>query len=117
MDDSLGFGITYEEHFACKRPDGRYVSTMAAFMARLRDLQPELSLPEQLDKETFPRWQQAVKEKLLLQLKKYNPHGNRNRALKNFQRVLSKVFPELEKQKYPVQFLLQMLHKGVQQYL
>jgi len=63
-----GFGITYEEYFACKRQDGRYVSTMAAFMARLRDMKPELSLPEHLDAETFSGWQQAVKEKLLQQL-------------------------------------------------
>jgi hypothetical protein len=63
-----GFGITYEAHFASKRPDGRYSSTLAAFMAQLRDLQPALALPQELNEETFSRWQEAVKETLRQQL-------------------------------------------------
>ncbi|MBR4864487.1 MAG: hypothetical protein IKU07_07915 [Oscillospiraceae bacterium] len=63
-----GFGITYEEHFASKRPDGRYTSTLAAFMAQLRDMQPALALPKELDDATFSQWQQNVKETLRRQL-------------------------------------------------
>lgn len=63
-----GLNLSYEEHFACKRPDGRYVSTMAAFMARLRDMKPTLSLPEELTKESFAAWQQQVKQTLYKQL-------------------------------------------------
>ena len=48
---SDGLNRSYEEHFACKRSDGRYVSTMAAFMARLRDMKPTLSLPEELTED------------------------------------------------------------------
>lgn len=63
-----GLDLSYEEHFACKRPDGRYVSTMAAFMARLRDMKPTPALPEELTSENFPVWQQQVKDTLRQQL-------------------------------------------------
>ena len=39
--------LTYSEHFA-PRADGRYVCTMAAHMAMLRDRMPELALPRDL---------------------------------------------------------------------
>ena len=72
MDNAFGlkngFGITYEEHFASRRPDGRYTSSLAAFMAQLRDMKPALALPEHLDTETFTAWQQAVKDTLRQQL-------------------------------------------------
>ena len=38
--------LTYEEHFKSNRPDGRFVSTFAAHMQWLRDLKPELALPQ-----------------------------------------------------------------------
>ena len=63
-----GLNLSYEEHFSSKRPDGRYVSTMAAFMARLRDMKPTLSLPENLTQESFSAWQKQVKETLYQQL-------------------------------------------------
>ena len=72
MDNAFGlkngFGITYEEHFKSTRPDGRHVSTLAAFMAQLRDMKPALSLPETLTEESFAAWQQAVTETLRAQL-------------------------------------------------
>ena len=55
--------LTYEEHFKSHRPDGRFVSTFAAHMQWLRDLKPELALPEALTEESFAAWQQAVKER------------------------------------------------------
>jgi hypothetical protein len=65
---SDGFNLSYEEHFKCKRPDGRYISTMAAFMAHLRDMKPTLALPDKLTQESFAAWQQQVKETLYKQL-------------------------------------------------
>ena len=61
--------LTYEEHFKSNRPDGRFVSTFAAHMQWLRDLKPELALPEELTEESFAAWQQAVKAKLRQQLR------------------------------------------------
>lgn len=55
--------LSYQEHFSSQRPDGRHVSTVAACMAMLRDLQPELSLPKDLTPEEFPQWQAAVRQR------------------------------------------------------
>lgn len=60
--------LTYEKNFA-PRADGRYVCTMAAHMAMLRDLNPSLALPENLTAETFSAWQNAVKQTLKKQLR------------------------------------------------
>ena len=60
--------LTYEKTFA-PRADGRYVCTMAAHMAMLRDLKPRLALPENLTEETFSAWQKDVKETLKKQLR------------------------------------------------
>ena len=60
--------LTYEKNFA-PRADGRYVCTMAAHMAMLRDLQPRLALPENLTEESFATWQQEVKDTLRKQLR------------------------------------------------
>ena len=60
--------LTYETNFA-PRADGRYVSTMAAHMAMLRDLKPRLALPENLTEETFAQWQAEVKATLTKQLR------------------------------------------------
>ena len=53
--------ITYETHYKSNRPDGRHTATMAAFLARLRDTSPELSMPEGLGREDFDTWRGAVK--------------------------------------------------------
>lgn len=55
--------LSYKDHFASQRADGRHVSTVAATMAMLRDLQPELALPKDLAAEDFPKWQAAVIER------------------------------------------------------
>jgi hypothetical protein len=55
--------LSYKEHFASQRADGRHVSTVAATMAMLRDLQPELALPKDLTAAGFSKWQTAVKER------------------------------------------------------
>lgn len=60
--------LTYEKNFA-PRADGRYVCTMAAHMAMLRDLKPRLALPENLTEESFATWQKEVKETLTKQLR------------------------------------------------
>jgi len=62
MDD--GLNLSYEEHFRSHRPDGRYVCSVAALMAQLRDMKPTLALPENLTKESFATWQQNVKDTL-----------------------------------------------------
>jgi len=53
---------SYEEHFASKRPDGRHVASAAAMLARLRDIEPELSLPKELNAETFAEWKAKLTE-------------------------------------------------------
>jgi len=60
--------LTYEKNFA-PRADGRYVCTMAAHMAMLRDFKPRLALPENLTEETFAAWQTDVKDTLRKQLR------------------------------------------------
>lgn len=66
MDNRLD--LTYEQHFASGRPDGRYQVVMASHMAMLREKKGELSLPEVLDETIFADWQQAVKARLTRQL-------------------------------------------------
>ena len=67
--------LSYETHFRSGRPDGRYLSAMAAQMARLRDLKPKLALPADLTPEAFPAWQSQVRERVraLLQLPEMTP--------------------------------------------
>lgn len=60
--------LTYEKNFA-PRPDGRYVCTMAAHMAMLRDLMPRLALPKTLTQQNFVSWQTAIKQTLQKQLR------------------------------------------------
>ena len=60
--------LTYGEHFA-PRADGRYVCTMAAHMAMLRDRTPELALPRDLTEERFAAWQADIKAALTKQLR------------------------------------------------
>ncbi len=55
--------VSYETHFKSNRPDGRSYQTMAAFTEQLRQTEPELAMPENLDKEGFLAWQKKVKEK------------------------------------------------------
>ena len=55
--------IGYESHFKSKRTDGRHISSLAAFTDMLRSTDPKLSLPEELDRESFLFWQSRVKEK------------------------------------------------------
>ena len=57
--------LTYEEHFRSHRPDGRHISTFAAFMERLRQTKPDLACPEELTEENFKAFQAAVKERIL----------------------------------------------------
>lgn len=66
MNNTLN--LSYEEYFASGRPDGRYVTLMAARMEQMRRQKAELALPEQLDKAGFEAWQQAVKQRLTRQL-------------------------------------------------
>lgn len=66
MDNRLD--LTYEQHFASDRTDGRYQVVMAARMAMLRGKKGELSLPEELDEMSFANWQQAVEARLTRQL-------------------------------------------------
>ena len=57
--------LSYEKHFKSNRPDGRFVSSLAAYMEQLRHLKPELSLPAELTPEVFSRWQKKVAAKVL----------------------------------------------------
>ena len=60
--------LTYETNFA-PRADGRYVCTMAAHMAMLRDRTPDLALPEKLTADSFAAWQVRIKAALTRQLR------------------------------------------------
>ena len=60
--------LTYSQHFA-PRADGRYVCTMAAHMAMLRDRTPELALPRELTPDGFAAWQAQIKGTLTRQLR------------------------------------------------
>lgn len=64
--------LTYETNFA-PRADGRYVCTMAAHMAMLRDRTPELALPQDLTEERFSAWQADIKAALVRQLRMPQP--------------------------------------------
>ena len=55
--------ISYETHFKSKRPDGRHTASLAAFTQMLRSTEPKLSLPKDLDRESFYDWQKKVKSK------------------------------------------------------
>ena len=57
--------LSYEKHFKSNRADGRFVSSLAAYMEQLRHLKPELSLPAELTPEVFTQWQKKVAAKVL----------------------------------------------------
>lgn len=56
--------ITYETHFKSKREDGRFNSAFAAFMEKMRNTKPLLSVPENSSREDFLIWQNRLKEKI-----------------------------------------------------
>jgi len=67
--------ITFENQLKSNRPDGRYVCTMAAQMAMLRDLKQEYAFPENCTKETYAAWQTKIidKQRELLHLPDFTP--------------------------------------------
>ncbi len=67
--------LNYGKHFASKRPDGRFTSTMAAHMEEMRHFKPLLALPEALTEATFSSYREEVKSKLreLLCLPEFTP--------------------------------------------
>ncbi len=56
--------ITYETHFKSNRADGRFNSAFAAFMEKMRNTKPLLSLPENITKDEFSVWQNTLKSKV-----------------------------------------------------
>ena len=56
--------MTYETHYKSNRKDGRHVSTMAAFMERLRNTKPLLEFPEHTDQSGFSKWKEELKNKI-----------------------------------------------------
>jgi len=54
--------VSYETDFRSRRPDGRHVSSVAAFRERLLREPARLSLPENLTRESFEAWRAEVKE-------------------------------------------------------
>ena len=62
--------LSYEKNFKSHRPDGRFVSSLAAYMEQLRHLKPELALPAELTPEVFDEWKKKVSAKVaeLLQM-------------------------------------------------
>ena len=56
--------LSYETHFKSDRKDGRFYSSWAAHMEMVRNTKPRLTLPENLTKEIYLKWQQDVKDKL-----------------------------------------------------
>lgn len=55
--------ITYETHFKSNREDGRFVSSLAGFMEKLRNTKPLLEFDENINAENFEEWRSRVKEK------------------------------------------------------
>ena len=56
--------ISYATHYASRREDGRHTSTMAALMERMRNMKPELRMPEGLSPEGFALWRERLKRKV-----------------------------------------------------
>lgn len=56
--------ITYETHFKSNREDGRFNSTFAAFMEKMRNTKPLLSLPDKLTKKEYDVWRTQLKDKV-----------------------------------------------------
>jgi hypothetical protein len=56
--------ISYETHYRSAREDGRHTATMAAFLERLRNTKPELSMPEDLDAQKFEKWKNQLRSKV-----------------------------------------------------
>jgi len=54
---------TYEEYYKSHRPDGRMMSSQAAFMEILRRERPALTVPKDPTKEEFLAWQKAIRAK------------------------------------------------------
>ena len=84
--------ISYETHFKSQRADGRFVGSLAAFTERLRNMHPELSLPEKLDEKIFSEWRDAVKEKYrellrLPEIKKQEPPKRLSTTVRDGYRV------------------------------
>ncbi len=65
---------TYEEYYKSHRPDGRIMSSQAAYMELLRRERPVLSVPKDLTKESFLAWQKEIRAKAvaLLNIPKWN---------------------------------------------
>ena len=57
--------LSYEKDFKSNRPDGRFVSSLAAYMEHLRHLKPDLALPETLTSEVFDEWRKKVAAKVV----------------------------------------------------
>ncbi len=55
--------LTYEKNFKSDRPDGRFLSTTAAYLEMMRNTTPNLELPQDIDKNSFEEWQKSIKEK------------------------------------------------------
>lgn len=54
---------TYEKHYKSQRPDGRIMSTDAAFLENLRRTPQLLALPKELTKESFEAWRAELRAK------------------------------------------------------
>ncbi len=68
---------TYEEHYRSHRPDGRILSSQAAYAELLRRERPALSVPKEMTREEFLVWQRAVREKAkeLLNVPEFEKQG------------------------------------------
>ena len=63
--------ITYETHYKSTREDGRHTSTMASFLAYLRNVKPILQFDDSITAEGFSKWQGNLREKVRELLLKY----------------------------------------------
>ncbi len=54
--------MSRKEAYETNRPDGRYLSTLAAQMERLRRLKPELAYDPGMASAEFPAWRERVKQ-------------------------------------------------------
>ncbi|MBQ2968566.1 MAG: hypothetical protein IJE10_10675 [Clostridia bacterium] len=61
--------ITYETHYRSSRKDGRHTATMAAFLERLRQTAPSLTVPDNEDPDTFLKWRESLKQKVFALLR------------------------------------------------
>ena len=56
--------ISYDTHYRSDRADGRHVATMAAFLERLRQTEPELSMCDEMSRNEFLLWKEQLKNKV-----------------------------------------------------